>query len=124
VCDPADFGKKHRRFGLPIEQKKSHKWIKSYQTVLEAQKHCPDTLLVRVGDREADIHELFETAGRDARVPKLLVRPERDRVLVDGQEHLWDHIAQTPRSDIQTLRVPRRVNQPARDARLEVLFLS
>jgi hypothetical protein len=118
--DPADFGKKHRRYNLPIEQKESHKWIKSYQAVSEARKHCPDTLLVSVGDREADIHELFEAAERDARGPKLLVRAERDRLLADGQEHLWDRVAAAPLAGIKKLRVSRRGSQPAREARLEV----
>ena len=36
--DPNDFGKKHRRNELPIEQKESHKWLVSYRAVAAAQK--------------------------------------------------------------------------------------
>ncbi|PIU67360.1 MAG: hypothetical protein COS85_00855, partial [Armatimonadetes bacterium CG07_land_8_20_14_0_80_59_28] len=48
-------GKRHRRKELPIEQKESMKWLRSYRAVSEVQALCPDTTLVSVGDREADL---------------------------------------------------------------------
>lgn len=122
--DPKDYGKKHQRHALPIEQKESNKWLKSYQAVSEAQKRCPDTLLVSVGDREADIYELFELATRDKGGPKLLVRAERARFLADGQKQLWEKITEEPLAGIQELHVPRRGSRPARIARLEVRFMN
>ena len=50
------------------------KWLRSYQRVAEIQKLCPNTMLVSVGDRETDIHELFAEATKDSNGPKLLVR--------------------------------------------------
>ena len=105
--DPNDFGKKHRRNELPIEEKESHKWLVSYRAVAAAQKHCPATMFVSVGDREADIYELFHEALSDSTGPKLLVRAEHDRVLADGQGHLWDRVKAQSLSGLQEVQVPR-----------------
>ena len=120
--DPNDFGKKHRRNELPIEQKESHKWLVSYRAVAAAQKRCPETMFVSVGDREADIYELFHEALSDPAGPKLLVRAEHDRVLADGQGHLWDHVKGQPLAGLQEVQVPRRGNRPTRVAQLEIRF--
>jgi hypothetical protein len=117
-----DFGKKKRRHELPIEQKESYKWLKSYHKVAKAQKRCPGTTFVSVGDREADIYELFELALKQPSGPKLLVRANHDRILGQGQGYLWDKVHEQEISGIQELRVPRRSNCPARVARLGVRF--
>jgi hypothetical protein len=117
-----DFGKKHKRHTLPIEQKESYKWLKRYQAVAEAQKRLKETMLTSVGDREADIYEFFREASKDQSGPKLLIRAEQDRLLANGQGHLWEHMAKASLGGIQILRVPRRGNQPAREAQMEVRF--
>jgi len=120
--NPEDFGKRHLRYELPIEQKESNKWLKSYRSVQEIQKQLPDTMLVSVGDREADIYELFDLARGDSQAPKLLVRAEHNRLLADGQGHLWDFVSALPLSGIQTIKIPRKVKCPAREAQLEIRF--
>jgi hypothetical protein len=120
--DEADFGKKRRRHSLPIEAKESYKWLVSFRKVADAQKQCPQSLVVSVGDREADVYELFELALRDPAGPKLLVRAEQDRLLAEGQGHLWEKLAQQEVAGIQELHVPRQKHRPARVARLEVRF--
>jgi hypothetical protein len=118
--DPATFGKKHDRKSQPIEQKESHKWLTSFRRVADAQQRCPHTTLVSVGDREADIYELFHLAQQTPQGPKLLVRAEHDRLLAEGQGHLWPTVAQRPEVGEGALHVPRRGGQPARDATLEI----
>lgn len=120
--DPAAFGQKHERRERPIEAKESVKWLKSFERVTEAQRQCPDTMLVSIGDREADVYELFHLARAEANGPKLLVRAEQDRLLADGQGHLWSAVSAQPLAGVQALRVPRRKAFPARDAQLEVRF--
>jgi len=51
-------------------------------------------MIVSVGDREADIYELFQLALKDPQGLKLLVRAEHDRLLADGQGHLWPVVRQ------------------------------
>jgi hypothetical protein len=120
--DGKDFGKKKRRHSVPIEQKESYKWLVSFRKVAEAQKRCPKTTLVSVGDREADIYEFFELALSDPSGPKLLIRAEQDRLLAEGQGHLWEKMARQEVSVIQEIQVPRQKNRAARVARLEVRF--
>lgn len=117
-----EFGKKHQRKQRPIEQKESYKWLESYRKASEIQQHCPNTTLVSVGDREADIYELFDLALKNPSGPKLLVRAEQDRLLADGQGHLWSMVEQQPRAGIQQLQVPRRSHRPARQTQLEIHF--
>jgi hypothetical protein len=74
-----------------LEEKESMKWLNSFARVAEVQALCPETLLVSMGDRESDIHDLFALAARDPAGPKLLVlsvrfaevtlQPPRDRRL-------------------------------------------
>jgi hypothetical protein len=121
--DDKTFGKHHERKTKPIDQKESNKWLKSFQAAAQAQRQCPETVIVSVGDREADIYELFQLALEDRQGPKLLVRAEQNRLLSDGQGHLWPFVEQQPLAVLQQVRTPRRRNQPARDAQLEVRFV-
>ena len=116
------FGKKHQRKQLPIEQKESRKWLHSFRHVAQAQQKCPETTLVSVGDREADIYELFHLALEEPSGPKLLVRAEQDRLLADGQGHLWTIVQQQPRAGIQRLHLRRQRQRAARDAELEIRY--
>jgi len=120
--DGAEFGKKHRRKQRRIEEKESHKWLESFRRVAKVQRQCPSTMLVSVGDREADIYELFHLALEDPQGPKLLVRAEQDRLLADGQGHLWPLVEQQPLAGVRKIQVPRRKKQPAREAWLEIRF--
>ena len=115
-----DIGKRHRRKELPIEEKESMKWLNSYRAVSEAQALCPETMLVSVGDREADIYELFLKAVQNPGGPKLLVRCERSRKRKTGQDYLWDVVAAQPVAGYQEVHIPRRGCQLAREATLEV----
>jgi len=120
--DPREAGKKHRRHQLPIEEKESIKWLVSYRAVAEAQKLCSDTTLISVGDREADLYELFQEALQDPCGPKLLIRAERTRNRKVEQEDLWQRINAEPVAGWLEVAVPRRASRPARTARLQVRF--
>jgi hypothetical protein len=120
--DAAHYGKKKHRHEVPIEQKESHKWLISFSKVVGAQKRCPKTTLVSVGDREADIYELFELSLKEPFGPKLLVRGSQDRILAEGQGHLWEKVIRQEMAGIQEIHVPRQKNRPARIAKLAVRF--
>lgn len=120
--DPKAYGKKHLRHELSIEEKESQKWLVALRKVIAAKKYCPETMLVSVGDREADIYELFHLAVSEGDGAHLLVRAEQDRLLADGQGHLWEQMEREPVAGTQVLSVPRRANRAARLARLEVRF--
>jgi len=122
--DPEDVGKKHRRKQLPIEQKESMKWLRSFREVAKVQKLCPDTMLVSIGDRESDIYELFLEASKDPNGPRLLVRSEKSRNRkVEEQQPLWDFMAaQSPCGSLK-IHIPHSgSHSKARDALIDVRF--
>lgn len=120
--NPEQAGKGQRRHQLPIEEKESVKWLVSYRAVADAQKLCPDTMLVSIGDREADVYELFHEAAQDPRGPKLLIRAERTRNRKVEQEGLWPKMEDEPLAGLLDVAVARRGSRPARTARLQVHF--
>lgn len=121
--DPKQFGKSAKRYERPIEQKESYKWLKSFQGAARLQRQLGSaTTVVSVGDREADIYELFLSAQKDPFNPKLLVRAESDRRLQDANMCLWQYLETQPVAGERLLRIPKRNGRAARDARLEIRF--
>jgi len=120
--DPEEFGKKAQRHALPIEDKESYRWIKSYQAVAQVQKHNPQLTLVSMGDREADIYELFAQALREPGGPKLLVRAKHNRELQDEQERLFETIKAKSIAGYQPVKLPRQKTRPEREAKLAIRF--
>ena len=118
--DPADFGKKAKRHRVPIEEKESFKWLKGLRAVAAVQTRCPGTTLVSVGDREADLYELFEEAMNNPEGPKLLVRAEHNRQLQDEQQRLWETMQSRAADGIQSLQVPRQGSRAARVAHMSI----
>jgi hypothetical protein len=123
--DEEEAGKSAKRYELPIEEKESIKWLNSYRAVNEVQRLCPETMLVSVGDREADIHELFHEAEQTQSGPKLLIRAERSRnrkLESPEQSYLWEKMATEPVAGYSEVNVPRRGSRAARTARLEIRY--
>jgi hypothetical protein len=119
--DPEDRGKREKRKKLPIEQKESIKWLKSFRKVAEVQKRCPETLLVSMGDRESDIYDLFLEATNEAG-PALLIRADRARQRKVDQEHLWEFMANRDVAGILKIHIPHSGSRVPRDAWLDVRF--
>ena len=118
--DPADFGKKAKRHRVPIEAKESFKWLQSYRAVAALQARCPETTLVSVGDREADLYELFAEALGQSHGPHVLVRAEHNRRLAHEQQRLWETMHARPVDGIHVVHVPRQGRRVARTAHLRV----
>ena len=120
--DPNDKGKRIRRKHLPIEQKESQKWLRSFRKVAAVQKACPNTKLISIGDRESDVYELFLEATRDPDGPGLLVRMNRAARRKVGGIALWDFMSGRPLDGILPLHIPRSGSRKARDTFLDVRF--
>jgi hypothetical protein len=120
--DPKEKGKRDRRKELPIEQKESMKWLRSFQKAAHVQKLCPKSMLVVMGDRESDIYELFLETRKEPDGPKLLVRAEKTRNRKVDQELLWNFMANQKVAGSLKIHVPRRGSRKARDAWVKVRF--
>jgi hypothetical protein len=121
--DPQQFGKRVTRYQRPIEQKESCKWLKSFRAAARLQRQLgAASTVVSVGDREADVYELFLLALSDPAHPKLLVRAERDRRVQDGSECLWEYMESQPVAGQRLLHIPKRKGKAARAAVLDIRF--
>jgi len=126
--DPAPTTTTAQRDHWPIEAKESMKWLRSYRVTAAVQALCPTTMVVSVGDREADLHELFAEAQQTPGGPQLLVRAERARrrqvaaALAAEAEELWPRMARVAAAGQQTVAIPRQGSRPARTATLDVRY--
>jgi hypothetical protein len=121
--DPEQSGGSAERAALPIEEKESFKWIESHRAASELQRRVPDVRVVSVGDREADIYELFEAAAADPGGARVLVRAMHDRKLAgDPCSALRETVASWPVAEVFSLAIPRRGKQPARTVDMELRF--
>ncbi len=118
--DPDLHGQKSKT--RSIESKESAKWLRSYEATVAVQAACPQTMVVSVGDREADIYELFTLARSKPDGPKLLVRAEHDRLVADGHARLWDHMQEQSVAVERVVDVPRTKNGRARRAALAIRY--
>ena len=107
------------------DERESGKWLAAYRSLEGVAPQVPHTTLVSIGDREADLYELFALA-RDPQSPRLLVRANRGRqrqVMSDDQlTPLWDHVSGLAVAGRLALQLPRRGAQAARTAELELRF--
>jgi hypothetical protein len=133
--DPEEFGKKHERARRPIEEKESYKWIKALDPIREAAGQCPETRVVTVADREADIYEFFHAAQE--KELDLLVRARLNRKLAKSSTadnagdaeapdetalRLQEHLEKLPEAGRIGLSVPRHGKQEVRIARMSVRY--
>jgi hypothetical protein len=102
----------------PIDDKESQKWLTSLDAVIAAHAVCPDTQFVSVGDREADVYDLFlveRPVGVD-----LLVRAAQDRKAEPEEKYLWAALATAALAASVTVHLGKPGNQLARNATLKV----
>lgn len=110
--------------GIPIEKKKTYAWILGMRDCEEAAAQMPDTHIVQVMDREADIFELFEAWQEGEKRTDLLVRAKVNRKTTE-ELPLFDRLraaeARGPQIELiisrQSAR-PKRSKQKARPARV------
>jgi hypothetical protein len=121
---PQEKGKAATRYERPIEEKESAKWLGSFAAAARLQRQLGDqTMVVSVGDREADIYELFVHALADPAHPKLLVRADcGERLLADGGPKVRDFLGGLEVAGKRVVQIPRHKGRPARTACLEVRF--
>lgn len=120
VRPPDELGKRHQRKSRPISEKESQKWLISLQATAEFQRQLPQTHLISVGDREADIYDLFLEAQKLG--VDVLVRAAWDRSVAHPEGRLWAYVARQPVAGTVTITVPRQPGQPARPAELTIRY--
>lgn len=118
VREDKDFGKRHQRKALPIEEKESDKWLKSLKRTAVLQQQIADTLVVSVGDSEADVYDLLHLAWQLEQA--VLVRACRNRSVAHEEGRLWAYMQSQPVGGTLEVEVPRQADRAAYTAELEV----
>jgi hypothetical protein len=114
--EEASYGKRHRRKELSVAEKESGKWLEAMD---ESLVGLPvGVMAVTIGDREADIYDLFLKATREGK--QLLIRATQDRRLERGR--LLAEMEEAPLVGECLVKVARNPasNLPPREARLVV----
>ena len=112
--------RKHRR-ELSIEDKESNKWLTSLKVLNTLKETLPDTRLVSVADREADVFDLFNLPRQPG--VDLLVRAAWNRGLLDDQDkhsYLWELLEASKSLGHCEVHIPAKTDCPARTAKLSI----
>jgi hypothetical protein len=112
---------------VPLEDRDSYKWIKSYKSLVEHQKTIENKVhFVSICDREGDIYELFHEHFKMSQTmefpPDVLVRAKNNRKLSTKSQCLWDFMEQIEIHAEYEIIVPRKKGQKERRTNLEVKF--
>lgn len=120
---------KERKFE-PIEEKESFRWLKGYRLACELAEQLPQTRIVSIADREADIYECF-LEGQQPGPPRRadwIIRAKENRSLPEPDPEagascygkLFDAIAATVVLGKRTLRLPKTGARKARKAKVTI----
>jgi hypothetical protein len=114
---PEEKGKAEERRKKEIAEKESSKWL---APLVACGKIAPEVRVLLIGDREADIYDLF--AHPRAKHVDLLVRAAQNRRVEGETALLWDGVSAAPLAGIVEVEVGRAGERAPRVARLEVRF--
>lgn len=118
--EKATLGKKHQRAKRATEEKESQRWLTSLSA---SQDAIPDDIqVITVADREADFYPLFAAQRRSG--VELLIRAAHNRRVDADTRLLEEAIAAAAVGGTLTIAVPRRDDQPARQATLSLRWTS
>ncbi len=121
-------GKTAQRTTLPIEEKESFRWLSGYRLASELAGECPETQIVSVADREADIYDIFLEAAQHVTAADFVIRALRDRSTPqrdpDSGEAAYrkvrDEVRVSETRATRTISLPQTPKRAAREAMLEI----
>jgi len=123
VLDAQVWARKPQKSPRLIKQKESRKWLTSYEQACRLQTQCGKrTTVVSVGDREADLYELFAAVRDRKNAAHLLVRASQNRCVREECGYLFDHLHGLAAAGQYQLSVAARPGRTAREAQLSVRF--
>lgn len=103
----------------PIDDKESAKWLDGIEVAKTAQQWCPDTEMIVVADREADIHELY-VRSVDAGIGFITRAFRKRRIVSELSVDVETLLQSAPVLAQQTIAVPKRKEKIARTAEVQI----
>jgi transposase-like protein/transposase Tn5 family protein len=129
-------GQTDERTNLPIEDKESFRWLKGYRLACEVAAQCPQTRIVSVADREADLYDIYveaqEAAARGGPWADYLIRVKADRSTPEpdpaagaaAYHKVRDEVRCSPLRSTQVIELAATPKRAARSATVEVRALT
>lgn len=126
---PESLGKAGERKTLPIEEKESLRWLTGYRLACELAAKCPQTQIVSIADREADIYDIFvEAQQQTGSRAEYIIRAKEDRCTLQrdldsgGKTYVKvrDEVSHSKLLGTRTLELSETPQRAARQACLEI----
>lgn len=128
--DDETFRQAKARKHEPLEEKESFRWLEGYRLACELAEKLPQTKIVSIADREADIYECFLEAEQSplAGRAEWIIRARENRNLPERDPQagpccyrkLFDVIAASPRLGKRQLQIPKTAKRKARKATVTI----
>ena len=115
--DHSELGKSAKRKQKPFENKESYKWHQGIKSVNELVSK--EIVKIHIGDREADIYELFFNSPDEK--SELLVRARHNRKTAAGSA-LWQHISKQKLAGEEEIVIPDRTGKRKKKVQVEIRF--
>jgi Transposase DNA-binding/Transposase Tn5 dimerisation domain len=115
--ESSELGKSANRRQKPFEDKESYKWYQGIETV--NQLLGEEIVKIHIGDREADIYELF--FNKPDEKAELLIRARHNRKTAAGSE-LWQHISKQKVAAEEEIIIPDRTGKRKRKVQVQVRY--
>ena len=121
--DPQTLGKCDQRSTLPIEEKESFRWLEGYRLACEVAAAAPQTQIVSIADREADIYDIFVDAQQQPGPrAEYIIRARVDRSTLErdpaaGKAAYCKVRAEVAAAPLLTTRIIELSETPKRKAR-------
>lgn len=129
---PETLGKTIARRTLPIEEKESFRWLQGYRLACLLAKECPETQIVSIADREADIYDIFVEAQRASPQVDYIIRAQEDRSTLErdpsagpaAYRKVRDEVSGSKLRTTRTVDLSQTPQRAARQAQLEIRALT
>jgi hypothetical protein len=115
--DSSQLGKSADRKKKPFEQKESYKWYRGIAAVNELLDE--QVVKIHIGDRDADIYELFFNMPDEK--AELLIRARHNRKTAAGSE-LWQHIGKQKVAAKEEIIIPDRTGKRKRKVQVQLRY--
>jgi hypothetical protein len=115
--ESSELGKSAKRKQKPFEEKESYKWYRGIESVNDLVGE--QIVKIHIGDRDADIYELFFNAP--AEKAELLIRARHSRNTAAGSE-LWQHIGKQKVAAEEEIIIPDRTGKRKRKVAVQIRY--
>ncbi len=113
----SELGKSSKRQEKPFEEKESYRWYQGIESVNELLG--TQVKKIHIGDRDADIYELFFNVPNEQ--AELLIRARHNRKTAAGSE-LWQHIGKQKVAAEEEIIIPDRTGKRKKKVQVQIRY--